>query len=198
MNVDNKKLWDEEYASGKWKYLEEPAEKSRHAIIAMYTDHYKPKGRILDVGCGECILMSFLTEIQMKNYLGIDISEKAVQLAREKRNANAIVIDAYDFESAERFDVIIFNEVIYYLDFVKIFEKYSSLLTEDGLIILSVFTIDKLLWRIPWMYLQSRITKESKKYFKPIESIRLKGKAAGKKMNWTIDVMTKQCDIKSE
>src|SRR5688572_32656730 len=116
MNIESKKLWDEQYAAGKWTYLEDPAEKSRHAIISLYSKHLKPFGKILDVGCGECILMDFLDIEQMLKYTGIDISEEAVMLARKKRKANAIVADAVDFVTSEKFHVIIFNEVIYYLD----------------------------------------------------------------------------------
>jgi 2-polyprenyl-3-methyl-5-hydroxy-6-metoxy-1,4-benzoquinol methylase len=54
----------------------------RYRAIAGMIDRFCPKGSVLDVGCGEALLRDFLP--QGANYLGIEPSAKAVELAQAK------------------------------------------------------------------------------------------------------------------
>lgn len=140
--------WNAEYINGRWDYLgEESAEKSRCAIVAMYCNHFLKEARILDVGCGKGALYHFLSDKQKTSYVGIDISEVAVAHAKS-RGINAYVANAATFESEELFDVIIFNEVLYYLDYQEILRKYRGHLADRGVVIVSMFKIKGLTARI--------------------------------------------------
>jgi 2-polyprenyl-3-methyl-5-hydroxy-6-metoxy-1,4-benzoquinol methylase len=132
--------WDREFASGAWDYLDEsPAERARHAVIAMLCRSFAEHGAILDVGCGEGTLLDFLTPSQKRHYLGIDISKEAVAIARRKRRRRVVDVDATSFTTRALFDVIIFNEVLYYLDAEAILAMYGGFLNPSGHILLSTY-----------------------------------------------------------
>lgn len=52
--------------------------------------------------------------------------------------------DAAEYESDERFDVIVFNECLYYFDDpVALVRKYERLLRDDGVFIVSMYGVDR-------------------------------------------------------
>ena len=92
--------WNKEFSSGRWNCLDsDPTERARHAVIGMYCQKYFSKGNILDVGCGEGTLTDFLSSDQRKKYLGIDISSKAIKIAKSKRKLNFQCVAAEDFKT---------------------------------------------------------------------------------------------------
>ncbi len=111
-----KNKWEKEFSSGRWDCLNSnPTERARSAIIGMYCQKFSPTGKILDVGCGLGTVVDFLNNSQKKKYLGLDISREALKRAR-KKNVNFQNVDFAKFRSKTKFDIIIFNEVLYYLD----------------------------------------------------------------------------------
>ena len=75
-----------------------------------------PNGTILDVGCGEGTLSDYLNNDQREKYLGIDLSKEAVRLGKLKRPGIKFKsTNAENFVPRQKFDVIIFNEVLYYM-----------------------------------------------------------------------------------
>lgn len=138
-----KEIWDKEFLSGRWNCLDEnPAERARHAIIGMYCQKYFLNGKILDIGCGEGTLTDFLNGQQKKNYLGIDISSAAVEIGKSRRPfINFQCISAESFQTDNKFDVVIFNEILYYTNYKEIIKKYIEILNDDGLIIISLYRI---------------------------------------------------------
>jgi len=132
--------WDHDYTNGRWDFLEEEArELARHALIANYCKCYAPGGWILDVGCGTGILCDFLDRKQRKNYVGIDISTVAISRAKQKFNLNFTCSDAMYFDPARKFDVIIFNEILYYTDFESVLNKYIDVINPNGIFIFSIY-----------------------------------------------------------
>lgn len=101
--------------------------------------------RILDVGCGSGKnLLKIDSEYEDCELYGIDISEKMVEIAKQN-SANArnhIVfanIDFLEFNSEEKYDVIIFNYVLHHMEKTQLaIEKAYSLLKNNGLIMLTV------------------------------------------------------------
>lgn len=137
----NKLAWERQYSTGKWDYLDSsPIERSRSAIIGMYCRHFFPEGIILDIGCGLGTVIDFLNNIQQEKYTGIDISQEALKKAAMKK-ATFINIDFNEFNSKEKFDIIIFNEVLNYLDEEFCLKKALDLLSKDGKAIISLYTI---------------------------------------------------------
>jgi len=136
--------WDKEWSSGAWDYLENIAtERARIAVIGgVFVDMYAPRNAsVLDIGCGEGAISDFLSPSQKAHFVGIDFSKEAIRLAKSKRKhpMKFVHIGAAEFEPTHKFDVVIFSEVLYYVDHEKILDKYIELLNPNGIIIVSIF-----------------------------------------------------------
>lgn len=135
----------------------------------------EPKTDILDIGCGEGILLDFLRKHRNTSYIGVDISSKAIEIATKKyaelitssqqsqsqqrsssNNEMALRLVKFMKSRAENFnpqetqdvststipakyDVIVFNEMLYYGDHLSLLKKYKALLKPHGIVIISVF-----------------------------------------------------------
>lgn len=179
----SKETWDKEFESGRWDCLEDnPAERARHAIISMFARHYFPKGRILDVGCGSGTLIDYLDDKQREKYVGIDISREAIRIGKRRRRGSDLrCLSAEAFEDGKKFDVIVFNEMLYYVDDTDVLERYASLLRDDGIIIVSVYHIKS-------ERHDRQIIRTIRKYFKFCEAIEVAGEAGGQKVTWRVGV----------
>lgn len=133
--------WDQEYRGGQWEYLRQMDSIAGLVSILGYCDFLKPAS-ILDAGCGEGLLAEKLKLLPYKNYLGMDVSKEAIALATRNlsdERSRFVVADAWLFETPERFDVIIFNQSLYYLaDPVGVLQKYRAMLNPGGRIIVSM------------------------------------------------------------
>jgi 2-polyprenyl-3-methyl-5-hydroxy-6-metoxy-1,4-benzoquinol methylase len=141
-----KELWDTQYLNGKWEFLGSLDEMARYMIIHGYIHQVSERlGNkrlaLLDIGCGHGQLLHYLPPSFFETYLGIDFSKEAIDRACSLSSANAQFLEA-DMEKWEghaQFDVIIFNEALYYaLEPVKTLLRYKSFLRENGLFIVSM------------------------------------------------------------
>ena len=76
-------------------------------------------------------------------YLGIDISETALTKLIEKQDEKTLFVkaDAETYIPIEEFDIIVFNETLYYFhDPLKAVERYSRALKKDGVLVVSTYT----------------------------------------------------------
>lgn len=151
--------WDKEYADGRWDYLREADEAGRYGLIASLLRHYVPEGRILDVGCGEGILLDYLHPRQAGNYTGIEFSGAAREkLLSRFPSVEVAGVTAEDFApvSEERFAAIVFNEVLYYLNQpIYQLERYARFLSPGGAIVVSMFQPPK---GSPWRHIVRRLS----------------------------------------
>ena len=138
--------WDGQYAASSWDYLSGLEQAPRYAVIEGWRRRLKPTGSVLDLGCGEGVLFDQIPPAAKVSYTGVDLSEVAVASAlRKVRDAaleRFVCSDLLTFEPppGSRFDVIVFNEVLYYLpDPLAAVSHYRSVLARDGIIIVSVF-----------------------------------------------------------
>jgi SAM-dependent methyltransferase len=76
--------WDREYAAGEWSKLGKLDEMPRYALIAGCSRTIGPAASVLDIGCGEGHLASWLFEDGKRRYLGIDVFSVAIQGARAR------------------------------------------------------------------------------------------------------------------
>jgi 2-polyprenyl-3-methyl-5-hydroxy-6-metoxy-1,4-benzoquinol methylase/rubredoxin len=99
----------------------------------------RPDGRLLDVGCGRGYFLKTAGENGYRPY-GIDISETAVQYAKESFGVEAVKQDAHELLlSDQRFDVITAWHVLeHFLDPLKVLNMFRQLLTKDGICFIEV------------------------------------------------------------
>jgi 2-polyprenyl-3-methyl-5-hydroxy-6-metoxy-1,4-benzoquinol methylase len=135
--------WDEQYVAGRWAYLGELAEMARFSVLAGYLRHFKPGGAILDVGCGEGVLAERLPRGDYRRYVGVDLSAAAIEQAGRSLapSASWIAADAQTYAPTERFDAIVFNEVVYFFsDPAATVERYAGALNDGGILLFSINT----------------------------------------------------------
>lgn len=120
-------------------------EKLRYQTIVDYIIQLQiPNTKILDLGCGYGALLDYLPATSYSKFIGIDLAKSAINRAKSKNYANAIfqTADIHTYVPKEKFDFIIFNEVLYYLDNqLQIVEKYSHYFKENGYYIFSFYGI---------------------------------------------------------
>jgi 2-polyprenyl-3-methyl-5-hydroxy-6-metoxy-1,4-benzoquinol methylase len=135
--------WNQKYRNGSWDYMVN--EKERYNTIVSFIKETKiPNASILDLGCGYGALNTYLKPSDFGSCLGIDISSTAIDRAIESNfiNSNFQQADIHQFETTQKFDVIIFNEVLYYLDNqIEVVAKYSKFFNEEGYFIFSFYGV---------------------------------------------------------
>ena len=142
----SQEVWESQYLTGRWNYMSHFHEVGRYSTIVGYIQYLKRGGSILDVGCGEGILLERLCPSWYSKYLGIDISQEAIDKASKQQTYKSSFIrdDAEKYVPTELFDVIIFNETLYYfIDPLSTVLKYTKALKEDGIIIISTYVVSK-------------------------------------------------------
>jgi len=122
----NKELQYKEYAKGYNKYI--------YKVVPSCK-------KILDVGCNTGLLGEKLINEKKCIVYGVDYSHNAIALAKKKLT-NALVFDLEKEGvpySNERFDIIIFGDVLEHLHNPGgALKKFKKLLSKDGIIIVSL------------------------------------------------------------
>lgn len=139
-------VWEEEFRSGSWDFLESMEERSHHMVVLGYVLGVGDNKSVLDVGCATGGLLHLARKFQLSQYTGIDIAPTAIESARERfRDTNIrfpVVFEVADFESfvpSRRYDVIIFNETLSYTrDPVALVTRFRDFLTPDGVFLVSL------------------------------------------------------------
>jgi SAM-dependent methyltransferase len=133
------------YARGDWSWLGDLGEMAHYSVLAGYAQFLRPGGSVLDVGCGEGLLRERLGPGTYSRYVGVDF-DVAIRRATERaHDATSFVIgDMHTFVPDAPFDVIIFNESVYYFDdVVRGLRRYEAFLAPGGVILLSIFNTEK-------------------------------------------------------
>lgn len=141
--LQSAQTWEAQYAAGRWDYLADLSELARFSVLAGYICHLKPGGTVLDTGCGQGVLLRRLPTSSYSRYVGIDLSESAISVAREHANEHStfLVANCEEYSPAEQFDVMVFNEVLCCLrDPLRTVERYTRSLNPDGLLLVSLCT----------------------------------------------------------
>jgi SAM-dependent methyltransferase len=134
--------WNIKYFQGKWDYIEK--EEVRYKNIYKLISESNSNPNLLDLGCAFGTLLKHFKNEEYASYVGIDLSSNVISKAK-KRNypkSEFLSCNIQNFIPDNKFDVIIFNEVIYYLDDpLKELKRYSDFLTENGCFIISIYGI---------------------------------------------------------
>jgi 2-polyprenyl-3-methyl-5-hydroxy-6-metoxy-1,4-benzoquinol methylase len=139
-------IWESQYRNGYWDFLKGVEEVPHYSVLAGYLRFLKPGGSVLDVGCGEGILQARIGSEAYSRYVGIDCSEAAISIACKNadRKTLFLAIDAAYYVPAEAFDVIVFNEVLYYFDDpLTVFDRYTRALRGNGVLLTSLFMTER-------------------------------------------------------
>ena len=147
-----KRLWDTEFATGRWDCLDSMAEDCLYPYIEKYVN----RGSILDLGCGPGATGNELRAEKYSFYTGVDISEVAVEKARRRTEQNRrdaknryFQSDIFTYEPPDKYDVIVFGDSIYYVPEQKIgfmLQRYSSFLNPGGVFIVRVKGVRREWW----------------------------------------------------
>ena len=145
------------------------------------------------MGCGLGTTTDFLNPVQKSRYLGIDISETAVKEALKRKNLNFSSIDFLAYPVENKFDAIVFNEVLYYLEEEAAIKHSLNLLEANGYLIVSLYRQKKM------QYNDMAIWDICRKYFCPIDKIELNSVIIdGRLITWRIEVLVKKESYLSE
>ena len=105
-------------------------------------EKYARKGRILDLGCGTGSLASDLNPDSYESYLGVDVSPAAIGIAQKRKTSkiNFEVGDLQHYKCEEKYDLIVFEESLYYVPFFRrrLLRRYAQYLNPGGLFIVTI------------------------------------------------------------
>jgi SAM-dependent methyltransferase len=130
--------WNQGYETRLTRHYGDLGEMAHHAVIAGYLARLAPTGSVLDIGCGTGVTAAMLRPWR-RAYLGIDLSQVAVETARRMaaENERYEVADAVSFQPPARYDAIIFSESIEYIpDLASLMRRYAATALADGGMIL--------------------------------------------------------------
>jgi 2-polyprenyl-3-methyl-5-hydroxy-6-metoxy-1,4-benzoquinol methylase len=136
-------VYNQETINGVWDFMDEDEnERSRHAIIGdVYIRKHAPKnGSVLDIGCATGTLSDYI--IPTQSYEGHDLGCEAIKKGKKKRpTVNLNCGDAQTLVPQKQYyDVIVFNEMLYFVDVKAVIEKYKTYLRpQTGFIMISLF-----------------------------------------------------------
>ncbi len=156
---DAPEVVDDQYRKGVWDHLSGRGEFSRFSVVAGFCTLLERPASVLDMGCGTGTLERRLRPLGYKNYLGVDVSATAITTAHADAGDEAtfIVGDAETYRSDAHFDVIVFNEMLYYLDEPEtVINWWRGQLTEQGFFIISLVEATGG-WRV-WLRCSDKLT----------------------------------------
>jgi|SRR5581483_5075676 len=153
--------WDREYREGRWDYLGDMTSIGGLASVIGYCQFLNPS-TILDVGCGAGVLASRLKLLPYTQYLGVDISAEAIAQAQglaDDRTAFAVA-GAEEFHTDRRFDVVIFSQLLNYIDRPdELAARYARYLTVPrGRIVAALFDAGRT--RAAWRLIERKFRVE--------------------------------------
>lgn len=109
-------------------------------LIISKIKRLKASGKVLDIGCGEGLILRSLEKKGFKT-TGIDFSEEKISRATIKSpNSNLIWGDFIRYNFTGRFDVVLAISLIHLFpkkEIPNLFEKIKNRLYDDGLLVIS-------------------------------------------------------------
>ena len=143
-----KKLWDKEFSSTKWDFIDNTAGDCVYPFLEKYANH----GDILDLGCGPGNTANELAADAYQSYIGVDISEAALAKATKRTQENGragknsfVNSDFLGYNPPQDFDIILFRESLYHVPYgqvLPILKKFSKNLKSTGVFIVRLYAGD--------------------------------------------------------
>lgn len=141
--------WNREFRDGTWDFLEQTSDDHVYRYIIKYCR----QGTILDLGCGSGNTGTELPLDSYAEYTGIDISDVAVEKAKERSNLNSRATknqylqgDILSFVPPRLYDVVLLRESIWYIPRAKlqsVLHRYAQFLKPDGVFVVRIYERNK-------------------------------------------------------
>ena len=122
-----------------WGRLDGSAEQPRYAAVRAAVRRHGGDGFVLDVGCSQGLLLDGLV---YGRYLGVDPFPEPLARAASRADGRTafLLADGAAFVPDPLPDVVVLNEVLYYLpDPLATVEHYARLLSPGGVLVVSLF-----------------------------------------------------------
>ena len=129
------KLFFDELAPTWDKKVEKKNEKLIEEILNIIP--IKKGNKVLDIGCGTGAITSLLQKKSQNTVIGLDISKKMIDLAKQKNTNPSIIFINQDYYSYEdnNIDVIVcFDSYPHFVEIDKFISKSYSLLKDEGIL----------------------------------------------------------------
>lgn len=149
-----KRLWDKDFSGGKWDFIDDTA----GDCVYPHLEKHAQGGDILDLGCGPGNTANELANGAYRSYIGVDISEVALEKAVKRTQGNGradknsfVRSDFLGYTPTQDFDVILFRESLYHVPYgqvLPILKKYSKHLKKSGVFIVRLYAGDILTGKI--------------------------------------------------
>lgn len=101
----------------------------------------KENSRVLDVACGTGVLIPFYLNRNIKEVVGVDLSNKMIDMAQSKfnnDNVKFICDDVFNLEYKDYFDqIVIYNALPHFLDEDALIKHLSLMLKSGGRLIIA-------------------------------------------------------------
>ena len=109
--------WEQDYANGRFDFLDEPHEQLRHAVISCLISRHAP-GEVIDLGCGGGQQLAWLRREDVTRYVGVDVSPTALsRVPKSPIPTETVVSSIEDYHAPTReIGAIICAEALYFLD----------------------------------------------------------------------------------
>lgn len=141
---ENVKKFYDEYIPRQKKHGVTP----RHQFILKRLKQYglKSNSKVLEIGCGIGTLSSIIIkELNDGFFLGCDISEESIKVCNDELNRDNkyefMVTDMSDFENENKFDFIVFPDVLEHIpvqEHANIFKKISTNTHEKTIVVINI------------------------------------------------------------
>lgn len=144
--VPSREIWESQYRTGHWTRLNDLSEQAHNAMVLSYVSYLRPNSSLLEIGCGEGILLQQLKKIGYRSYTGVDISQVAIDRCSQFRDVKTsfIACNAEMYVPDGNLDVMIFNESAYYFARpILTLQRYAEYLTAEGIFVISLFDMER-------------------------------------------------------
>ncbi len=140
------------YRTGDFEYYAQLDEMPRYGVLLGYVTYFGDVPDVLDIGCGRGLLRIRLPEDAFRSYVGVDLAGAAIDAARALEDGRTRFVhgDARTLDLPHA-DVVVLNEVLYYLDDADAFlTLVAGWLRPGGRVLTSMWRHpgDAQLWRI--------------------------------------------------
>ena len=158
----SKAEWETEYRSGAWEFLNGDGEYCHYTVIAGLVQKRPAPISLLDIGCGEGVVLRYLDLSLVSKYTGVDLAQSALERITPRRQQDRYICSTLEnFVPDEKWDVILFSEVLYYTSRpVAELGRFERCLHPGGTFVISMFKKPS-----PLAY-NNRCIRSIRKYFK--------------------------------